>query len=120
MFLNHLDLPTQALDASAEFFCQYFGFQLFVRHPERAVLKDAGDFILILNDTGPLPQAQEMHLGFLLDTVEAVEAVYAQLQAAEQVIAVPLQKAQGQCLFYCLSPGGLTVEVAWRRPRPRA
>ncbi|MBT9545355.1 MAG: hypothetical protein IV090_08200 [Candidatus Sericytochromatia bacterium] len=45
MFLNHLDLPTQALDASAEFFCQYFGFQLLVRHPERAVLKDAGDFI---------------------------------------------------------------------------
>ena len=120
MKLNHLDLPVPDVAATAAFFQQYFGFH---RHDNRgdgsmAILVGEGGFVLILNrlgegDTGAYPKS--FHVGFLLDSDDAVREVHASLSGGPPAEPPgPMSHSYGAFVFFCRAPGNILIEVSHR------
>jgi len=85
---------------------------------EMTILRGEGGLVLVLNrraatDSGAFPDS--FHIGFLLDSDQAVHAAYARLKDAplEQLSAV--QESRGACVFFLRAPGGIRVEISHRQ-----
>lgn len=125
MRLNHLDLPVPDVAATAAFFTEYLGFrQLDMRGKDAlAILQDESGFVLVLNRAPaaePLQFPGWFHIGFLLESDEAVHATHARLQRAglADLPAAP-SVMRGALLFYFHAPGGIMVEVSHRSEQKR-
>ena len=120
MQLNHIDLPVPDVAATSAFFQDYLGFQHLqtMGDHEMAILRGEGGLVLVLNrraatDSGAFPDS--FHIGFLLESDQAVHAAYARLKDAplEQLSAV--QESHGACVFFLQAPGGIRVEISHRQ-----
>lgn len=119
MQLNHLDIPVRDVRSTATFFERFFGFQLaeMKGRDALAILKGEGGFTFVLSplrSDGPQELPAELHVGFHLESEDAVRALHAQLTAAGVERVSSLAVRRGALLFYCYAPGPLLVEVACR------
>ena len=124
MQLNHLDLPVPDVAATAAFFQQYFGFHLRESRGNNgmAILTGEGGFVLVLTrlraegaDTFP----DTFHIGFLLDSDDAVRKVHAGLAESEAAAELsPVNHMRGAFLFFCRAPGNILIEVSHRPKEP--
>lgn len=121
MHLNHLNLVVADIAQMTEFFERFLSFRCLDRRGEAlAVLEGADGFLLVLmrppiSETAAYPV--NFHVGFYVDSEEAVRAKHAELRDAglEPDDVQRLQRAAAPTFtFYCRAPSGLLVEVSSR------
>jgi len=123
MQINHLDLQVRDVRATSEFFQRYFGLRVQSKpsSPALVILTDPQGFVLVLQRTpaaGPYPEG--FHLGFLIDSVEAVRAIHARATADGTPVSDVIVNGRGT-MIYLSAPEGYYVEVACHTRRvPRA
>ena len=113
MRLNHLDLLARDVQALAAWFVEHFDFTRVSndRSPAVAVLRDSGDFTLVVRrreDETPYPAG--FHVGFYQPDVAAVHAHHARLTAAGLEVGPVAASGRGT-MFYLRAPDGILVEV---------
>ncbi|GBQ93996.1 VOC family protein [Asaia krungthepensis] len=127
MKLNHINLYSHDTEADRAMFERYFGLQtLVVRGSTMAILQDDDGLVLIVNHFSrklegfAYPQeADILHIGFIRDTREEVEALHARLCDDGWEVEAPCQ-THGAWAFYFRARGGYFVEVTTRTPvRPQ-
>jgi catechol-2,3-dioxygenase len=116
MRINHLNLCVPDVPRTAQFFAEYFGFQMTEQKGREAlcVLFDDSGFAFILTnfDRSTKPEYPcDFHIGFIQDGKEQVEAIYQRLKTAGYVEKAP-QSMHGSWGFYFYAPGGIHVEVS--------
>lgn len=118
MRLNHLDLPVPDVAAAREFFEKWLGFTP-VRTLGRdglAILSDEGGLTLVLSRRqreGSQSFPEAFHIGFHLDSQNAVLALYDRLTGGGYSIQPPSMQ-RGAFGFYLHAPGEILVEIAHR------
>jgi catechol 2,3-dioxygenase-like lactoylglutathione lyase family enzyme len=118
MRLNHLDLPVPDVAETRRFFEQWFGFKLerTLGQDGLSILRDEGGLLLVLSRRlrrGSQEFPETFHIGFYLQSVDAVQMLYQQLSDAG-VAAEPPTERRGAFSFYVAAPGGVLVEIAHR------
>jgi catechol 2,3-dioxygenase-like lactoylglutathione lyase family enzyme len=118
MKLNHLNLVVPDLDAAQELFTGTFGFRVMLRRGDAlAALTGTDGFTLVLADSRRFggdgaPQYPEgFHVGFLQETREAVDALYARLATAPVEIGHAPRMMHGSYGFYFTALGGILFEI---------
>ena len=118
--LNHANLPVADVAALRDFFVRHFGFRVLATRGENGfvVLEGDGGFILNLMRNRPREGngfPESFHVGFLLDTPDAVRATHAELAAAGVSVGDVADLVRGgwaSTTFYCHAPNDLLVEVS--------
>ena len=119
MKLNHLNLCVPDITEARTFFESHFGFRCVDIKGANilAVLQGEGDFILVLSnlrkDVKPAYPA-DFHIGFILESVDQVQAIYQRLQEAGIEIPQGIREMRGSLIFYCIAPGPILLEVSCR------
>jgi catechol 2,3-dioxygenase-like lactoylglutathione lyase family enzyme len=118
MQLKHANLVTPDVAASAEFFQRFFGFEIVDKRgaDALAVMRDQDNFVLTLmksKKSDPDRYPQTFHVGFYFDSPELVNAKRAELLTAGLSPGEVETTNRGGAVstFYCVCPGGITVEV---------
>lgn len=120
--LNHANLPVGDVASLRDFFVQYFDFTLVSMRGENgfAVLRGTNGFILnIMRDKNAAGFPENFHVGFFLDTPDAVRAKHAQLAEGNQQPGVIEELNRGgwkSLTFYCKAPNNILVEVGASLP----
>lgn len=129
--LNHANLAVAEVPPLRDFLVRHFGFRaLPAPGPDAfAVLTDDAGFVLSLMRlragegsgyaAGPYPGT--FHVGFYLDTPDAVHAKRAELAAAGcEVGDVDAVRRGGfeSTTCYCRAPGGVVIEISSPHPAP--
>ena len=115
MKLNHVNLSVPEVEVTAAFFEEHFGLR---RVAERAgmiaVMLDEASTVLTFSnfykDT-EVAYPRGFHVGFLQDSREEVDAIFARLEAAGIAHDRP-RTVHGTWGFYFDAPGGVQVEVS--------
>ncbi|MCP1229191.1 VOC family protein [Acetobacter fabarum] len=123
MKLNHINLYSHDTEADRAMFELYFGLRtLVVRGTKMAIMQDDEGLVLILNHfVGKLgrfgypEQLDILHIGFIQDTRDAVDALYARLSGDGWETQVP-HNAHGAWSFYFRAKGGYFIEVTTLTP----
>jgi len=120
--LNHANLPVADVAGLRAFFVRHFAFaEVATRGRDAlAVLRGADGFVLNLMraaapNGGAVGYPRNFHVGFFVDTPEAVRAKHAELRAAGLAPGDVEALARGgfaSVTFYCEAPGGVLVEVS--------
>jgi lactoylglutathione lyase len=121
MRLNHVNLTVPDVTKTREFFETYFGFRCVVEKGREAlaVLIDESGFVLTLNNFDDAKEVQypgAFHVGFMQETRERVDEIYASLKAGG-FDAPPPKEFHGAWTFYLTAPGGFLVEVGHQHRR---
>jgi catechol 2,3-dioxygenase-like lactoylglutathione lyase family enzyme len=119
MKLNHVNLTTTDIAADVAMFERYFGLRpLAVRGKGLAVMEDDEGMVLVLNNFARKrgdfvypADSDVLHVGFLQETSEAVDAIHARLVADGWDAPAP-REYHGAWTFYFKAKGGYIVEVA--------
>lgn len=118
MILNHINLPVADVAATRDFFTRYFGMKVAFELPKNmlAMLRDDGGMVLNLSHfdkdkTAEISYHRDLHVGFLVESREEVDAMHARMTADSLVVEAP-RRLQGRYGFYYPAPGGFEVEVA--------
>jgi catechol 2,3-dioxygenase-like lactoylglutathione lyase family enzyme len=117
MRLNHLDLPVPDIAATRAFFetCMGFTHEKTLGQDGLSILRDESGLVLVLSrrraEAPGFPAT--FHIGFHLDSEDAVTALHARLQAAGHAHDGPTMQ-RGAFAFYFTAPGDILVEVAHR------
>lgn len=115
--LNHANLPVSDVQALRDFFVQQFEFTVLSTRGDNgfAVLRGTDGFILnIMRDTKGSGFPEGFHVGFFLDTPDAVRAKHAQLTSAELAPGPVEELTRGgwkSLTFYCRAPNNILIEV---------
>ncbi|WP_156390542.1 VOC family protein [Caulobacter sp. Root487D2Y] len=118
MRLNHIDLPVPDVAATRDFFETWLGFthERTLGQDGLSILRDDAGLVLVLSrlrrdgaQTWPIP----FHIGFHLESQEAVSALHARLAAGGLAVAPPTMQ-HGAFGFYLTAPGDILLEVAHR------
>ncbi|OWV83209.1 VOC family protein [Rhizobium sp. R693] len=123
MLLNHLDLHVPDVQRTAAVLVTYFGFRQEFSRTGLVILRDEANFELVVSEpVAGFGTADQMrlgvstyHIGFILNSTEAVDQMYASLQLADVELGRPPKAIRGGWLFYCTIPGRIQVEVGFRR-----
>jgi catechol 2,3-dioxygenase-like lactoylglutathione lyase family enzyme len=120
MRLNHLDLPVPDVAATKAFFTEQLGFVHLqtLGQDGLSILRDPAGLVLVLSRrqrTGAQAFPDTFHLGFHLDNLDEVSAVFARLRAAGYA-QTPPEWQRGAFSFYLIAPGEVLVEIAYRPP----
>jgi len=118
MKLNHLNLYSNDVEADRAMFEQYFGLRtLVVRGTKMAILQDDDGLVLIINhfenklDGFDYPKQRDiLHIGFIQETRDAVDAMHARLRGDGWKTQAP-RDAHGAWCFYFRAKGGYFIEV---------
>lgn len=124
--LNHANLPVADVAALRDFFVRHFGFRVVAaRGPDAfVVLEDDERFILNLMRHRPREGngfPEHFHVGFALDTPDAVHAKRAEIADGGLALSVGevadlTRHGFASTTFYCHAPNDLLVEVSSTRP----
>jgi catechol 2,3-dioxygenase-like lactoylglutathione lyase family enzyme len=115
MKLNHIDLPVADIAGVRAFFESHFGFRcIFEREDGLTVLLDEALTLSSLVDGEKQRFPAGFHVGFNLQSEEALRRSHAELTSARVKFARPLGDLGDALTFQCYAPGGLVVELAWR------
>ena len=115
--LNHANLPVPDVAALRDFFVQHFNFTVLTMRGDNAfaVLRGSDGFILnIMRDTKSNGFPENFHVGFFLDTPDAVHAKHAQMSTAGLEPGPIEDMTRGgwrSLTFYVHAPNGILVEV---------
>ena len=123
MRLNHLDLPVPDIAETRAFFEKYLGFthESTLGRDGLSILRDEAGMVLVLSrrpPEGPQGFPGSFHIGFHLESEEAVTNLYARL-AKDGKATVPPSFQRGGFTFYCTAPGEIMVEIGYRLPLVR-
>jgi lactoylglutathione lyase len=121
MRLNHVNLTVPDVSQTREFFETHFGFRCVAERGREAlaVLIDDSGFVLTLNNFDDAKEVQypgAFHIGFMQDSRERVDEIYASLKAAGFDAPGP-REFHGAWTFYLTAPGGFLVEVGHQHRR---
>ena len=91
MLLNHLDLHVPDVQRTAAVLVTYFGFRQEFSRTGLVILRDEANFELVVSEpVAGFGTADQMrlgvstyHIGFILNSTEAVDQMYASLQLAD-------------------------------------
>jgi catechol 2,3-dioxygenase-like lactoylglutathione lyase family enzyme len=114
--LRHLALRVHDLERSLAFYRDVFGLRVVWRPDERNVYLSSGDDNLALHEDAargaPSPAEALDHLGFLVDSPEAVDAAAAHLVArGVSLVQPPKRHRDGSYSCYCADPDGNVVQL---------
>jgi catechol 2,3-dioxygenase-like lactoylglutathione lyase family enzyme len=123
MKLNHVNLTSADIAADRAMFETYFGLHCIVsRGSGLLVMGDDDGMIFVLNNfsrkRGDFAYPEDfavLHIGFLQDTREAVDAIHARLVADGWDAPAP-QVYHGAWTFYFKAKGGYFIEVGAQMP----
>lgn len=118
MKLNHINLYSHNTEADRAMFERYFGLRtLVVRGTKMAIMQDDDGLVLIVNhfesklDGFDYPrQLDILHVGFIQESREAVDAMYARLNEDGWETQAP-HETHGAWSFYFRAKGGYFIEV---------
>ncbi|MVT09919.1 VOC family protein [Chitinophaga tropicalis] len=81
MTINHLNLIVTDVTRNVNFFETYFNFKCEAVKGDNvlAVLKNTGDFTLVLMKGEEASYPKDFHIGFMVDSEEEVEAIHKKL-----------------------------------------
>lgn len=119
MKLNHINLTSVAVPADVAMFETYFGLRrVALRGKALAILEDENGMAFVLNDfkrpRGDFryPEHSDvLHIGFIQDSSDAVDAIHARLVADGWDAPAP-RAYHGAWTFYFKAKGGYFIEVA--------
>ena len=115
MHINHIDIPVPDIAVTRDFFVDRLGFAhvATLGQDGLAILKDDNGTVLVLSraKSGAAP-ADGFHIGFLLESREAVDAMHARLPAGVPCAAP--RDMRGGYVFYLEAPGPILIEVGHR------
>lgn len=118
MKLNHVNLPSIDVPADQAMFERYFGLRCLVtRGAGMVVMEDDDGVVLVLNNfprkrgSFAYPEDSDvLHIGFIQETREAVDAMHARLVADGWDAPAP-RDYHGSWTFYFKAKGGYFIEV---------
>ena len=118
MRLNHLDLPVSDVAATRAFFEQWLGFshERTLGNDGLSILRDGDGLLLVLSRRqrqGAQEFPKQFHIGFYLESEEAVQGLYQRLAEAHVALDPPSEQ-RGVFSFYFNAPGDILVEIAHR------
>ena len=120
MQLDHIDLATPDLAATRDFFTRVMGFRT-VAEPAPgwiSVLRGDGGPTVVLSrerETGARTYPEGFHVGFQLESEDAVRAFHARLLALGDVeVRGEPSHQHGSFAFYFIAPGGVLTEIGHR------
>lgn len=119
MNLNHLNLCVDDLAAARDLFEGCFGLRTIDQKGSAlAVLTDDAGFTLVLSSapafgaTAPVAYPDGFHVGFVLDTPDAVDRARDRIAAAGVPVDQAPRRMHGAQAFYFTALGGLLFEVS--------
>ncbi|MGP4694208.1 VOC family protein [Agrobacterium cavarae] len=123
MKMNHINLFSHDTEADRAMFERYFGLRtLVVRGTKMAIMQDDAGLVLIVNhfdtklDGFDYPKSLDiLHIGFIQETREAVDAMYSRLSGDGWETQEP-KDTHGAWSFYFRTKGGYFVEVTTLTP----
>ncbi len=123
MKLNHINLYSHDTEADRTMFEQYFGLRtLVVRGTKMAIMQDDDGLVLIVNhfdsklDGFDYPKSLDiLHIGFIQESREAVDAMYVRLSEDGWETQTP-HETHGAWSFYFRAKGGYLIEVTTLTP----
>lgn len=117
--LRHVALNVENLDAVEHFYVDLLGMAVEWRpDPDNVYLTSGNDNLALhrVPTRGAAPQALD-HIGFILESPEAVDDWYAFLREQEvRMKTAPRTHRDGARSFYCLDPDGNTVQMIYHPP----
>ncbi|MCQ8277693.1 VOC family protein [Acetobacteraceae bacterium KSS8] len=127
MKLNHINLYSHDIEADRAMFERYFGLRtLVVRGSKMAIMQDDDGSVVIVNHFENRlagfdypEQFDILHIGFIQESRDAVDALHARLNGDGWNIQAP-HDAHGAWSFYFRAKGGYFIEVTTLTPiRPQ-
>lgn len=119
MDLNHLNLPVRNAAACRDFYERHFGFRPAFEAEGGYFVRNDDGFLLALVPADPhRPLPAGFHVGFGLDSPDAVEQLHAAL-ASDGVRTTELEDhrpGEDYVTFRCWDPDGTEIEVFWEEP----
>lgn len=116
--LHHVALFVDDLKACENFYVDLLGMQVEWRPDENNVYLTSGNDNLALHQlpSNQSPQGPQRldHIGFIINTPEAVDAWYEYLKAHHVPIeTAPRTHRDGARSFYCADPAGTTLQLIY-------
>lgn len=116
--LNHIHLHVLSVEKARDFYAAHFGLRPHVTHGDILFMRDDAGLDLALAPAAKLEAFPPwFHIGFRLESGEAVKVLHESLQAAEVPIRSALQEHEDFIVFRCADPDGHLIEVYWE-PEP--
>lgn len=104
MTINHLNLIVVDVAKAVHFFETYFDFTCIMIKGENiiAVLKNKENFTLVVmsNKDGQYDYPKDFHIGFMIESTEAVDKLYKKLTDGAIAIAQSPRKIRDSYAFY--------------------
>lgn len=119
--LRHVALSVQRLEACRDFYVNLMGMQIEWQPDEDNIYLTSGNDNLALHRASSREsqagRQQLDHIGFLLDTLEDVDAWHEFLKAHGVTITkAPKTHRDGARSFYCEDPDGVSVQLIHHPP----
>lgn len=117
MRLNHLNIATNDINASQEFYESFFNFRkLFDADGEIFLGNQEGDLLALLPIDSPVDSPNWLHFGFCVQSAEEVQRLYKQMKSKGIKFVEELSDSDGHfAMFYVSDPAGHRVEVSWHK-----
>ncbi|WP_143308975.1 VOC family protein [Chitinophaga vietnamensis] len=120
MTINHLNLPLADVPAATDIFTRCLGFRTIETkgNNDIVVLANEAGFTLVLmaNRKATPMYPDNFHFGFFLDSTEAVDACFRQLQNSSVQADRAPGKIRNSYTFYCFLEPGVMMEVSYQYP----
>ena len=117
--LRHIALFVQELDTAINFYTRIMDMKIeWQPDADNVYLTNGGD-VFALHRVDYTPQAQQRldHIGFVLDSVDAVDAWYEYfVKAGVRITDAPKTHRDGSRGFYCLDAVGHLLELIYHPP----
>ncbi|MDE0925541.1 MAG: VOC family protein [Methylophilaceae bacterium] len=117
--LRHIALFVQELDTAIDFYTRIMDMKIeWQPDADNVYLTNGGD-VFALHRVDYTPQAQQRldHIGFVLDSVDAVDAWYEYfVKAGVRITEAPKTHRDGSRGFYCLDAVGHLLELIYHPP----
>ncbi len=117
--IRHVALFIKELDVAVDFYVNVMGMQIeWQPDPDNFYLTNQGD-VFALHRVDYLPSGMQRldHIGFVLETSEAVDRWYAYfVEHGIKITEAPKTHRDGSRGFYCLDPVGHLLELIYHPP----
>lgn len=119
MGIRHVALFIHELEKAVDFYTRLMGMQIEWQPDDDNVYLTNGGDVFALHRVDYQPQAQQRldHIGFVLDSKEAVDDWYQYLVAeGVKITEAPKTHRDGSRGFYCLDAVGTLLELIYHPP----
>jgi len=114
MTLNHLSFPSNDVAATAAFFEHRLGCTVTPFGSSRLAKRPGFDIVIEDAALHAIAWPHNFHVGFELESVEALHALFAEFTDAGVVMKTDVFHHERGSRFFCEAPGGLLFEINTR------